>query len=200
MEGRRVSSRSKKYNPLFILFLCLVAAVAVLLIVSIVLGVRLGGANKKLKAAEAEVQELKTSVAQLEQELSEANKKPDPVLPGANTTPDTQVEPEPEPGAWLNLSGHSEVEVKPNVEALLDGFQTRYTTAGVNMRSGPGKDYKRITTVDYGTKVDVAAEQDGWSFVSVDGKFGWISSNYLSATEPSGGSGRSEATSGSIRP
>ena len=200
MEGRRVSSRSKKYNPLFIIFLCLIAATAVLLIVSVTLGIRLASANKKLKAGEEQIKELTASVAQLEQELSEANKKPDPALPTPTDTTNTAAEPAAEADAWLDLTGHSEVEVRPNDDALFDGFQTYYTTAGVNMRSGPGKDYKRVTTVDYGTKVDVAAQQDGWSFVRLGEKFGWISSTYLSTSEPSGGSGRAEATSGSIRP
>lgn len=203
MEGRRVTSKNKKTNPLFILFLCLVAAVAVLLIVSIVLGARLGSANKKLKDAEAQVKELTASVSQLEQELSEATKNPPPALPSANTsstaTPDTQntAAGTTEPGAWLDLTGHDEVKVKPT--QLLDGFVTYYTTAGVNMRGGPATSYARIMTVDYGTKVEVAAQENNWSFVRVDNKFGWISSDYLSSTEPSGQAGRSEATSGSIR-
>ena len=98
---------------------------------------------------------------------------------------------------------------------LLDSYATYYTTAGVNLRGGPGTSYNRITTVDYGEKVDVAARQDGWSFARVGTRFGWISSDYLSATEPaaqasstatrtstsagSGSGARSEVTAGSLR-
>lgn len=197
MDGRRVSSRSKKYNPLFILFLCLAAAVVVLLIVSIALGTKLGSANKKLKASEAEVKQLNETVAQLEQDLSDAKKLPEPALPSANDRTDTSSQQPTQDGTdanWLDLSGHDEVEFKPTT--LLAGYETYYTTAGVNLRSGPATSYKRIMTVDYGTKVDVAAREGGWSFVRVGDKFGWLSSDYLSETEPGG---RSEATSGSIR-
>ena len=38
MEGRRVNHSAPKRNPLYVMFLCLVAAVFVLLIVVIVLG------------------------------------------------------------------------------------------------------------------------------------------------------------------
>lgn len=42
MEGRRVNHSAPKRNPLYVMFLCLVAAVFVLLIVVIVLGAKLG--------------------------------------------------------------------------------------------------------------------------------------------------------------
>ncbi len=212
MEGRRVTRKNQKYNPLFILFLCLVAAVFILLVVSIVLGVRFGSANKKLKAAETEVQELTEKVSQLEDELAAAKRgttNTSPELPSDNTGSDAPPIPGTETNisgggaSWLDLTGHSEVKVQPT--NLLDGYKTYYTTAGVNLRSGPATSYDRITTVDYGEKVQVAAREGGWSFVKADNKFGWISSDYLSTSEPaaqastSHNSSRSEATSGSLR-
>ncbi len=213
MEGRRVSRKNQKYNPLFILFLCLVAAVVVLLVVSVVLGIRLGKANKTLKESEASVKELTQTVSRLEDELEKAKKTSSgggssasvPALP-SDGGPSAST---PAAGSsWLDLSGHNEVKVPPT--DLLDGYTVYYTTAGVNLRSGPGKDYDRITTVDYGEKVQVAARENGWSFAKVGGKFGWLSSDYLSTKEPapqtaskpstsSSGSSRVEATSGSLR-
>ncbi len=203
MEGRRVSRKNAKYNPLFILFLCLVAAVLILLVVSIVLGLRLGKANKKLKATEQTVKELTAQVTQLESDLDAAKSRAaspaapvtpgstQPALPSSQTTPAKSDD-------WLDLTGHSEVEVKP--KELLDGYATYYTTAGVNLRSGPATSYKRITTIDYGEKVEVAAKEGGWSFAKVGGKFGWISSDYLSTSQPAPQTARrTEATSGSAR-
>ena len=210
MEGRRVSRQNQKYNPLFILFLCLVAAVIVLLIVSIVLGARLGKANKGLKAAETEIAKLEQNVSQLEDDLAAARSRASgasssapsgpsstqPALPGSETAS----------SSWLDLSGHDEVKVKPT--QLLDAYATYYTTAGVNLRSGPATSYDRITTVDYGTRVDVAARDGNWAFAKVGSRFGWISSDYLSTSQPSpqttssstsASSNRSEATSGSLR-
>ena len=213
MEGRRVSRQNQKYNPLFILFLCLVAAVAVLLIVSIVLGVRLGKANKSLKAAESQIETLEKNVSQLEDDLAAARSRtttPSASAGGSNTQP--AVPDNTATGSsWLDLSGHSEVKVAPT--NLLDSYATYYTTAGVNLRGGPATSYDRITTVDYGTKVDVAAREGNWSFVRVENRFGWISSDYLSTTQPApqattgssstsartSTSGRSEATAGSLR-
>ena len=217
MEGRRVSSKNQKYNPLFILFLCLIAAVAILLVVSIVLGARLGKANKNLKAAEEQVTKLEQDITKLQDDLAAAQTRAssgNTSSSGGSGTSSTQPAiPGTEPVAgssWLDLSGHSEVKVKPTT--LLDGYTTYYTTAGVNLRSGPATSYDRITTVDYGEKVEVAARQDNWSFVKYGARFGWISSDYLSTTQPSpqtttartstsnsGSSTRSEATSGSLR-
>ena len=83
---------------------------------------------------------------------------------------------------WLDLTGHDEVSVKPST--VYDKYYIYYTTGGVNLRSGPGTSYDKITTVSLGTEVQAAAKQDGWTFVSVGGQFGWINSDYLVTTRP----------------
>lgn len=208
-EGRRVTRRNQKYNPLFILFLCLVSAVAILFLVSVVLGIRLGSTSKKLKAAEEQVKTLTEDVSRLEAELADAKtvRPDDPKLPseeaaeaaGGGSTSDA---------SWLDFSSHSEIKVKPT--NLLDSFAKYYTTAGVNVRSGPATSYERITTVEYGEAVQVAAREGGWSFVKYGSNtYGWISSDYLSTSEPTGAAStqarpsssgsRTEATSGSLK-
>jgi len=62
MEGRRVNHSAPKRNPLYVMFLCLVAAVFVLLIVVIVLGAKLGAAQKAAKGAETQIEELQEQV------------------------------------------------------------------------------------------------------------------------------------------
>ena len=218
MEGRRVTRKNQKYNPLFILFLCLTAAVAILLILSLVLGIRLGSANKKLKAADEKVAELTETVSRMQAELDAAKLQPgadastSPADGEQSGVPGTSDDhPAPADGGtdgWLDLTGHSEVKVKPT--NLLGSYATYYTTAGVNLRGGPATSYTKITTVDYGEKVQVAAKENGWSFVKYGSKFGWISSDYLSTSQPaaqssssssssSSSGSRTEATSGSLR-
>ena len=65
MEGRRVNHSAPKRNPLYVMFLCLVAAVFVLLIVVIVLGAKLGAAQKAAKGAETQIEELQEQVKKL---------------------------------------------------------------------------------------------------------------------------------------
>ena len=212
MEGRRISRRSRKYNPLFILFLCMAAAVAVLLITSIALGAKLGKANKTLKTAEDKIAELEQTVADLEDDLAAAQKGAPVVGPSGGGSASGEPGKSDSSSSWLDLTGHTEVKVTP--QTLQDGYVTHYTTAAVNLRGGPATSYDRIMTVDYGTKVEVAAQEGGWSFAKVGNRFGWISSDYLSTTQPtpqptrqsaaqpaaqSARTTRAEATSGNLK-
>jgi len=211
MDGRRTSGHNRqKLNPLYVLFLGLVAAVALLLILSIVLGIRLGSAKKAAKTAEKQVEELKEKNTKLQQEITEleaaaaeAAKQETPAIP---TGPDGLPElPGQETQTWLDLSGHSELSVTPT--QLLDRYYTYYATAGVNLRSGPGTSYSRLATVSKGGQVEVAAKENGWMFVKTGNRFGWIKEDYLSTTKVSAQSStstssqssrRTEATSGSL--
>ena len=198
MEGRRVNHSAPKRNPLYVMFLCLVAAVFVLLIVVIVLGAKLGAAQKAAKGAETQIEELQEQVKKLEEEKDAAN-EPDEKLPGEDTPavdpnetkePDTSVSDSKRKVGWLDLTGHSEVTVLP--KKVFNEYASYYTTAGVNLRSGPSTSYGKVQLVDRGTKVKAAAKKGNWTFVSVGSKFGWISSDYLSTKPPV------EVTSGSL--
>jgi len=199
MEGRRVNRTAPKRNPLYVMFLCLVAAVFVLLIVVIVLGAKLGATQKALKAAETQVEELQKKIEQAAEpdDKQDGMTEPDDKLPGEDTpaidpsenTPAT--DPKKVMVGWLDLTGHSEVSVLP--EKVFSEYATYYTTAGVNLRGGPSTSHSKIQLVDRGTKVKAAAKDGNWTFVSVGNKFGWISSDYLSTNPPA------EATSGSLK-
>ena len=58
------------------------------------------------------------------------------------------------------------------------------TTGNVNVRSGPGLDFRSLGTVSSGTSLtyDGASEKDGrgvrWYRVRYHGSFGWVSSKY----------------------
>lgn len=202
MEGRRVNRTAPKRNPLYVMFLCLVAAVFVLLIVVIVLGAKLGATQKALKAAETQIEELQKKAEQAAKpdEKKGETPEPDEKLPGEDTpaidpsqnTPTVNpTEPKKVTVGWLDLTGHNEVSVLP--EKVFSEYATYYTTAGVNLRGGPSTSHGKIQLVDKGTKVKAAAKDGNWTFVSVGNKFGWISSDYLSANPPA------EATSGSLK-
>ena len=147
MEGRRVNHSAPKRNPLYVMFLCLVAAVFVLLIVVIVLGAKLGAAQKAAKGAETQIEELQEQVKKLEEEkkaAEDAANGPDEKLPGGDTPavdpnetkePDTSVSDSKRKVGWLDLTGHSEVTVLP--KKVFNEYASYYTTAGVNLRSGP---------------------------------------------------------------
>ena len=67
------------------------------------------------------------------------------------------------------------------VSALADGVVT--TTGSINLRKGPGLDYKSIRTIGEGVSLnyDKTAKDDRgvvWYRVKVKGKTGWVSSKY----------------------
>ncbi len=117
MEGRRVNHSAPKRNPLYVMFLCLVAAVFVLLIVVIVLGAKLGAAQKAAKGAETQIEELQEQVKKLEEEkkaAEDAANEPDEKLPGEDTPavdpnetkePDTSVSDSKRKVGWLDAHG-----------------------------------------------------------------------------------------------
>lgn len=199
MDGRRVSRRRQRRNPLYMIFMGLLAAVLVLVIAVVVLSVRLGSANRDLAAAQEKIEQLQSGSTQqggddfiAGDDLSgnDAQDAQDGIVgadDGQSAAADTGADSQQTAAGtdvidWLDLTGHSEISVKP--KSVYDKYYIYYTSDGVNLRAGPGTSYDKVKLLDLGTEVKAAAKQDGWTFVSVDGKFGWINSDYLSTTRP----------------
>ena len=71
-----------------------------------------------------------------------------------------------------------------------------YTTPeiGLNLRKGPGTSYSVIRTLSKGTAVTVHSSSNGWSKISVNGVEGYVSTSFLSSTNPSTNSSTSNET------
>lgn len=71
------------------------------------------------------------------------------------------------------------------------------TTANVNMRSGPGTNYKVLATIPNGTKVDMAEcnASGSWCAITADGQNGYMSGQYLQTEDDPDGWPRSFDTS-----
>lgn len=191
MEGRRMERREPRRNPLFTIFVALFIAALALLVLAIILGVKLRAANKQLAIAEMKI-------AQYEQQEQKQPEREAPDIgriPGDDIVATDPTEPEQKPESevttpektevkigWLDLTGHKEVQVTP--KSVFDKYSTYYAAEGVNLRGGPGTNYDRIKLVELGTQVKAAAKDGDWTFVNVDGKFGWMKSEYLSTTKP----------------
>ena len=61
----------------------------------------------------------------------------------------------------------------------------KYTTAesGLLLRKGPGKEYEAIYVINYGSKITIEKEENGWAYTTVAGLSGWCSMEFL-ADEP----------------
>jgi N-acetylmuramoyl-L-alanine amidase len=63
------------------------------------------------------------------------------------------------------------------------GLGTKWTTAAVNMRQGPGQGYPVIRVLPQNTVVNVYDNfMNNYQLISFNGQFGWVSLDYLSAT------------------
>ncbi|PJN88429.1 mannosyl-glycoprotein endo-beta-N-acetylglucosamidase [Bacillus sp. mrc49] len=66
---------------------------------------------------------------------------------------------------------------------------TKYVTAStLNMRKGGNVSSSIVTRLSKGTQVTVYSESNGWAKVKANGKDGYVSTKYLSATKPAAGS------------
>lgn len=74
------------------------------------------------------------------------------------------------------------VEEKPTI-VFTDVDEYVYSTASpvLNIRTGPGVEYDRISSVPQNTKLHrIAVGNNSWSKIEIDGVFAYVSSNYLS--------------------
>lgn len=59
-----------------------------------------------------------------------------------------------------------------------------YTTGSVNLRSGPGVNYRVITTAPRGAYVRVQTCVPRWCRVVLRGRIGWMSAGYIASAPP----------------
>lgn len=68
------------------------------------------------------------------------------------------------------------------VVALTAGAALAATaTSSVNVRTGPGTQYRAIDTLSPGQRVNVTDQSGGWCEVNQNGPDGWVSCRYLTA-------------------
>lgn len=87
-----------------------------------------------------------------------------------------------------------QTETKPESEAdksrlaepsrrIVSGYHgTVNSEDGLNLRCGPGRDYDILLVVPYKTEVVEEGWENGWIYVSYDGQYGWLNSEYITPT------------------
>ena len=107
----------------------------------------------------------------------------------APTEPSTQpTEPSTEPTEPSTQPTTPPTE--PSTEPTFPGVtwesvgETVYATTAVNVRSGPGTSYEKISQLQQGQAVlRVALGSNGWSKIAFNGGYAYVSSNYLSTQQ-----------------
>lgn len=79
------------------------------------------------------------------------------------------------------------VETTPAVDWSLEGKDagSRWSSASVNVRTGPGTTFDVISALVEGSGITITdISHDGWQQISTKNGAGWIKSSFLSETEP----------------
>jgi len=54
----------------------------------------------------------------------------------------------------------------------------------LNLRTGPGNQYRILASIETGDSVEIISRGDGWIQVSAEGKSGWVPDGYLNPEPP----------------
>ena len=101
------------------------------------------------------------------------------VIPKGSTVTVTEYS-----GVWakVNYSGKTGYCHTSYLKDSTASTETRYTTANLNMRTGPGTSYSVILVIPKASSVQVISSANGWAKIIYNGKTGYASTAYLSTT------------------
>ena len=85
---------------------------------------------------------------------------------------------------WIQSRDLSNAVIKAPAKPPVAFSSPRWTTANVNLRSGPGTNHSALGVVTKGERILLGTTSNGWSNVKTSKGTGWISSSYLTATDP----------------
>jgi len=94
---------------------------------------------------------------------------------------DLQIELQDRDAVWMTKWLNDAVQAAASSPAPAGGQSGYYVTAqsGLNVRSGPGTDYKKIGALAYGARVDVVKIENGWAEIRYNGEEAYVSAAYI---------------------
>ncbi len=154
---------------------------------------------------EAKIGEYQEEIADLTEQLAEARSIVEiPTLAGqddtsATTTPaptdnnnnqTTTTTPTPTPTptptdsdgeeAVVNLTGVTTLDKKPANDKLYEGVTYKVIASGINIRSGPGTNYRQVGSANNGAELTAYSTDGDWLLIKTQqGTFGWVKSNFV---------------------
>ena len=109
--------------------------------------------------------------------------------PTAEPTEEPTEEPTVEPTAEPTEEPTSKPTQAPDTDVKFEDVdETVYAKCNLNVRSGPGTEYKKIGSLKYAQSVKrIGIGSNGWSKIIYNGKTAYCSSKYLSTSKPTNG-------------
>lgn len=90
-------------------------------------------------------------------------------------------------GTWAKVTYNGKSGFASNAYLKGQTMETLYTTAALNLRSGPGTSYKVLKVMPKGSAVEVLQKNGDWYQVRYSGTTGFASRNYLTTGKPDTG-------------
>ena len=95
-------------------------------------------------------------------------------------------------GEYLNVSAKADVTIGYGL--------VQSQGSPLNVRSGPGTSYGKVTSLNNGAVVNIVGIDNGWYKISTNGVTGYVSSDYMVTCKDSAGSRGDGATAGGTAP
>ena len=99
-------------------------------------------------------------------------------------------------GSYLDFNADSGSSGAPSGNLNITAWVRSDNGKSVRLRSGPSTAYDVLGSYPVGTQVTILAKGTYWFQISVNGKIGYMMSQYLTTTQPSGGASTPPTTSG----
>lgn len=113
---------------------------------------------------------------------AEGNKQQTPVT--KDVEPATEKVPDVVAPTTEGIIEDNDTQSTEPEEDTQNSSTSRWTTDSVRFRVEPNTDCDVITGLSKGTEVEYISEDNGWTKVKFNGKTGYVSSEYLTATAP----------------
>lgn len=101
-------------------------------------------------------------------------------------------------GSYLTINADTGASNAPSGNLNITAWVTSANGLPVRMRSGPSTGYGVLASYAVGTQVTILAKGTYWFQISVNGKIGYMMSQYLTTTKPGTGGSASTPSTGSV--
>ncbi len=127
---------------------------------------------------------IKFYVSGMDKESETSNTATVTVKPKVEPTPEPEPEPEPTPDPEPQTPSTPDTPSTPNYTVTEASGTFYITKSGVNLRTGPGTNYKSVGSAPANTEVQRTGTSGNWTRIKYNGQEVFISSQFLTATKP----------------
>lgn len=85
--------------------------------------------------------------------------------------------------SMISAASANTAQVRERINA--NRFVNVGTSSSLNLRAGAGTTHQIITQIPHGTPLHILYAEGNWAYTTFNGRYGWVSRDFLSANRPS---------------